>query len=409
MRKTIIVHVEGFLAQSAAHRHHPTPLERAKTPHLDHLSQTGEMAQWQVPGEARPLRGALAMLALLGYETPKCYVGSGPFVAAGLEVKLEKHDVAFLCDLVTLRSQEGWGEGKKLGPQLIMDDPCAGGITDEEARELIDAINDQLVSENIQIYLGHGHEHLMVWAGMGTKIVSRNPAEAQRQSIEPFLPTGDGSQILRELMEASRVILSHHELNQERIADGGKPANCLWMWSPGKALDLLPVSERWPVTGVVFSSDNAVLGVGSTVGLHMVRVDTVKDTMSGLLNDLAPRCLKAVGKTDFAYVHIPVDRESRGSEEAMVGLWEHLDTHLIGPLQKDFLANGQHRLVVVGTPALSTPAPPGAADAVGLSGYLLCDAQLEVNPQPGTGFYERELATRPVKDATKFFERLVRE
>ncbi|MCB1803538.1 MAG: hypothetical protein KDI82_17755, partial [Gammaproteobacteria bacterium] len=92
-----------------------------------------------------------------------------------------------------------------------------------------------------------------------------------------------------------------------------------------------------------------------------------------------------------------------------VGLWEHLDTHLIGPLQKDFLANGQHRLVVVGTPALSTPAPPGAADAVGLSGYLLCDAQLEVNPQPGTGFYERELATRPVKDATKFFERLVRE
>ncbi|MDR4486468.1 MAG: hypothetical protein R3B83_02930 [Nitrospirales bacterium] len=65
------------------------------------------------------------MLALLGYKQPKCYVGS-IVVAAGLEVKLEKHDVAFLCDLVTLRSQEGWGEGKKLGPQLIMDD-IAGG------------------------------------------------------------------------------------------------------------------------------------------------------------------------------------------------------------------------------------------------------------------------------------------
>ncbi|MDR4486467.1 MAG: hypothetical protein R3B83_02925 [Nitrospirales bacterium] len=41
--------------------------------------------------------------------------------------------------------------------------------------------------------------------------------------------------------------------------------------------------------------------------------------------------------------------------------------------------------------------------AVGLSGYLLCDAQLEVNPQPGTGFTaEQELAARPVKDAASF-------
>ena len=96
MRKTIIVHVEGFL------------MERARAPRLDQLAHSGHLGRFQTPGESRLLRGALALLSLLGYETAKCYAGSGPFAAAGLEVKLEKHDVAFLCDLVTLRSHNGW-------------------------------------------------------------------------------------------------------------------------------------------------------------------------------------------------------------------------------------------------------------------------------------------------------------
>lgn len=407
MRKTIIVHVEGFLAQSVSQGHHPTPLERAKTPHLDYLARLGEMGRLQAPGESRPLRGALTLLALLGYDTPKCYVGSGPFVAAGLEVKLEKHDVAFLCNLVTLRSQDGWGEGKKLGPQLLMDDPCAGGITDEEARELIDAINDQLVSENIQFYLGHGHEHLMVWAGINNKVVSRNPADAVDMPIEPFLPTGDGSQILRELMEASRLILSHHELNQERIAEGGKPANCLWMWSPGKSLELLPLAERWPVKGVVISPDSAVLGAGSIVGLHMVRVDPVKAGTAAPLSEAAQFGLKAAEKTDFAYVHIPVKEDGGTSEDTHVGLWEQVDTHLIGPLREAFLAKGQNRLIVVGTPTFPNPGSLGLSEETGLAGYVLCDGHQVMNPDSVNEFHEKELATRPVKDATKFFERLV--
>ena len=44
-----------------------------------------------------------------------------------------------------------------------MDDATAGLITSEEARELIDAVNEQLGSEMIQFFPGAGHRHLMVW------------------------------------------------------------------------------------------------------------------------------------------------------------------------------------------------------------------------------------------------------
>ena len=95
-------------------------------------------------------------LALLGYDPHKYYSGPGPFEAASLEVGLEKQDVAFLCHLVTLRSLDGKSENKRMGSHLLMVDDRAGGIGSEDARELIDAINDQMASEAIQFYAGKG-------------------------------------------------------------------------------------------------------------------------------------------------------------------------------------------------------------------------------------------------------------
>jgi 2,3-bisphosphoglycerate-independent phosphoglycerate mutase len=98
-----------------------------------------------------------------------------------------------------------------------MDDISGGGLQTEEARELIDAINEQLVSENIQFYLGQHARHLMVWVGGNAKIGCGNPQEAIGKPIDTYLATGEGAQILRELMEASRMILQHHPVNQERV------------------------------------------------------------------------------------------------------------------------------------------------------------------------------------------------
>jgi len=84
-------------------------------------------------------------------------------------VVVSEHDVVYRCTMVTLRadaqsgSKGGLNEIKKLGPQVVMDDPTAGLISTEEARELIEAINEQLGSEMIQFYPGLGHRHLMVW------------------------------------------------------------------------------------------------------------------------------------------------------------------------------------------------------------------------------------------------------
>jgi 2,3-bisphosphoglycerate-independent phosphoglycerate mutase len=283
-----------------------------------------------------------------------------------------------------------------------MDDPWGGEIGHEDARELIDSINDQLVSENIQFYFGRDHRHLMVWAGGGIKMVCRNPREAIGQTIDPFLPTGEGAQILRELMDASRVILSHHGVNQERIRNGLKPANCLWLWGPGKAVELPKLTDRWPVKGAVIASEGPLLGAGASIGLHTVQVDEVKEKGGGGFNAWISAVFQALEKRDFVYLHVPTGNHEGGCEE-MVQHWEQVDAQVIGPIRSAVLSEEAYRLLLI----VATAIPDGrASQKEAFAGYLLCEGDPRSKGQ-STQFHEQELAGRPARDATKIFERFV--
>ena len=406
MRKTIVIHVDGLTGHAFPELGNQTLLQSARTPHLDHLAGHGEVGRLGVPGELRRLSGEMALLALLGYDPHKWYTGHGPFEGGHLEVVLDAQDVAYLCHLVTLRGQDGWGDGKKLGPQLFMADPFGGGIETQDARELINAINEQLVSETIQFYLGNHHRHLMVWVGGSGKVVCRNPQEALGQPIDAYLPTGDGAQIVRELMEASRVILCHHPVNQERLDAGLKPANCLWLWGPGKAVELPHLKERWPVKGTVISPDGPYVGVGIAAGLQTVKIENVEEGDIAWLQSLATMTATSLETQDLVCIHVPfytwLVKDGKATPlSTLVEYLQRVDEHVIGALQQSFAKNDSHRIVVV-----CTPFPYQQDDgASAISPYLVFEGQQVNSEHPSSTFNERQVANRPLRDATKLFER----
>jgi 2,3-bisphosphoglycerate-independent phosphoglycerate mutase len=406
VRKTIVVHVDGLTGHSFPELGNQTLLQSARTPYLDHLACYGELGRLGVPRELRRFSGEMVLLALLGYDPHKWYTGPGPLEGVSLEVVLDAHDVAYLCHLVTLRGQDGWGDGKKLGPQLFMADPFGGGVETEDARELIDAINEQLVSENIQFYLGRHHRHLMVWVGGSGKVVCRNPQEALGQPIDAYLPIGDGAQIVRELMEASRLILCHHPVNQERLDAGLKPANCLWLWGPGKPVELPHLKERWPVKGTVISPDGPYVGVGTAAGLQTVKVENVGEGDIAWLQALATMTSTVLETQDLVCIHVPfyawlVKDGKATPPSTMVEYLQRVDEHMIGALQESFATNDSHRIVVV-----CTPFPHQQDDgASAISPYLVFEGQKVNSEHPPLTLNERQVANRPLRDATKLFER----
>ncbi|MDO8357524.1 MAG: 2,3-bisphosphoglycerate-independent phosphoglycerate mutase [Nitrospirota bacterium] len=407
--KYVILHADGMADHSRQELGGRTPLQVASTPHLDRLAQAGELGLLASSPEHHRRGSGLMGTAILGYDPKKYYQGPGPFEAASLGVAVGEQDVAYRCTMVTLRadvqsgSKGGLNEIKKLGPHVVMDDATAGLISTEEARELIEAINEQLGSEMIQFYPGLGHRHLMVWGNGKSRAVCTDPQLLVGRPIADALPTGEGADFLWKLMDASFQILRDHPLNEERSAAGQKPANCLWLWGEGRALFWPSLSERFKMAGVVVSQSDVHRGLGIMAGLEAVDGSRLAGAD---LRTQAAVALEELVKKDFAYVHVELpDEVLYGSDvAAKVKAIEAIDRELVGPLLEGLAKLGSHRIVAF---CDSGNVQQGQA-AEGPGFFAYCDSTVAPSVGAGRRFIEADAqaSTVPSRDATKFIVRL---
>jgi 2,3-bisphosphoglycerate-independent phosphoglycerate mutase len=407
--KHVILHADGMADHPRKELGGRTPLQAASTPYLDRLAQGGELGLLTAVLDSVRQGSGLMGTAILGYDPKKYYQGPGPLEAASLGVAVGEHDVVYRCTMVTLRadaqsgSKGGLNEIKKLGPHVVMDDATAGLISTEEARELIEAINEQLGSEMIQFYPGLGHRHLMVWVNGKSRAICTDPQLLVGRSIADALPTGDGSDILWKLMEASFQILRDHSLNNERQEAGQKPANCLWLWGQGRAIPWPSLSERLKMSGVVISQSDVHRGLGITAGLEAV--DGARLAGADLRTQAAVT-LDELKKKDFAYVHVELpDEVVYGSDvPAKVKGIEAVDRELVGPLLDGLAKLGAHRIAAFCD--LGNVHHGQATEAPGFFAYR--DSAAAVAAGAGRRFTEDDAraSTVPPRDATKFVVRL---
>ncbi|HLO25364.1 MAG TPA: phosphoglycerate mutase, partial [Geobacteraceae bacterium] len=133
-----------------------TPLQVARTPHMDFMAKRGRMGLARTVPEGFLPGSDVANLSVFGYDPRTCYTGRSPLEAASIGVELGPDDVAFRVNLVNLRPHGG---------RIFMQDYSAGHITDEEGKELLKALQEELGNEEFQFYPGVGYRHLMVWRG----------------------------------------------------------------------------------------------------------------------------------------------------------------------------------------------------------------------------------------------------
>jgi 2,3-bisphosphoglycerate-independent phosphoglycerate mutase len=407
--KYVILHADGMADHPRKELGGRTPLQAASIPHLDCLAQGGELGLLAAAPENVRQGSGLMGTAILGYDPKKYYQGPGPLEAASLGVAIGEHDVVYRCTMVTLRadahsgSKGGLNEIKKLGPHVMMDDATAGLISTEEARELIEAINEQLGSEMIQFYPGLGHRHLMVWVNGKSRAVCTDPQLLVGRPIADVLPTGDGSDILWKLMDASFQILRDHPLNDERREAGQKPANCLWLWGQGRAILWPSLLERLKMSGVVVSQSDVHRGLGIMAGLEAV--DSARLAGADLRTHAAVT-LEELKKKDFAYMHVELpDEVVYGSDvAAKVRGIEAVDRELVGPLLEGLAQLGAHRIVAFCD--WGNVQHDQAAEGPGFFAYR--DSAAVSPDETGRRFIEADARTStvPPRDATKFVVRL---
>jgi len=128
--KYVVIVGDGMADKPLAELGGKTPLQKARTPNMDKLAQEGRIGRVRTVPEGMPPGSDVANLSILGYDPGEYYSGRAPLEAASIGIELEADDVAYRCNLVTLKFN-------KEKNRAIMEDYSSGHITTEEARSLI--------------------------------------------------------------------------------------------------------------------------------------------------------------------------------------------------------------------------------------------------------------------------------
>lgn len=319
-----------------------TPLACAVTPMLDELAKQSEIGMVQTVPEGMKPGSDTANLSVLGYDPRKYYSGRSPLEALSIGVDMKPGDIALRCNLVTLSEEEEYYEERSIL------DHSAGEISTEEAKILLEALKEQLETEEYHFYAGTSYRHLLIWEnGEVQELVQ--PHDIPGQVIGSHLPA---DRQLREMMKKSYEILVNHPINQKRREGGQNPANSCWFWGAGTKPSLSSFEEKNHVRGAMVSAVDLLKGIAVGASMKVCSVEGANGGLHTNYEGKARAALEALTMEgyDFVYIHVeaPDEMGHQGSVEKKIQAIEAIDARIIRPVVEGLKRAGEDfRLLVL--------------------------------------------------------------
>jgi 2,3-bisphosphoglycerate-independent phosphoglycerate mutase len=345
--KYIVLVGDGMADYPLEELQNKTPLEVAKTPHMDYIASNGQVG-WAktIPDRMAPASD-VANLSILGYDPTKFYSGRGPLEAANMGIELKVDEVAFRCNLVTS------GDDKML-------DYSVGHISNKEAHILIKDLNRHLGTDTLRFYPGVSYRHLMVTKDLAPsllKVKCRPPHDITGLNISQNLPRGKNANFLVDLMRRAGSFLESHEINRVRVDLKENPANSIWLWGQGKRSGLPKFKDSYGLSGSVISAVDLIKGIGRIIGLEPINVPGATGYYDTDYLAKAKYGIKSLKHKDFIFIHVEAPDEAGHNADlrAKITAIERFDSQVVGQILGHFQNRTDFRILVL--PDHYTPIP----------------------------------------------------
>jgi len=395
--KYIILLGDGMSDRPHAELGGKTCLQAANTPNLDQLATLGQVGMAQTVPDGFPPGSDVANLSVMGYDPRKYYTGRSPLEAASIGVDLAPEDIAYRCNLVTLRITGGKSSAKDKGRRAIMEDFSAGHISTQEGRLLIEEIDSKLGSDRIRFYPGVSYRHLMVWKGGKDKIECTPPHDILDKDIQDYLPRGEGDDIINTLMEESIDLLLAHPVNKTRQANGKRQANSIWLWGQGRRPSMPTFKEKYGLEGAMISAVDLTKGLGICAGFEVINVPGATGWIDTNYVGKAEHALWALKTKDIVYIHVEAPDEAghTGDLKNKLKAIEDFDEFIVGNIIHGMKQFDEYRILALPDHPTPIELRTHTADPVP---FVIYDNTRERQGGPVT--YDEKIADRP--DALMF-------
>lgn len=323
--KYCILIIDGASGWALPERGGKTCLELAHTPNLDAMAQEGTLGFVRTVPPGMEPSSACACMSVLGYDPRVYYRGRSAIEARSMGIAIDDGEVVFRCNLVAIRDGKMW-------------DYSSGHISTGEAQQLIAALNESLSNDTVHFYPGVSYRHICKLIGREDTLLASctPPHDIPNKSIKEFMPKGQGSDLLRDLMARSEVVLRDHPVNVERRSCGNIPATMIWLfWGSGRIPDMPAFKQTYGLNAAMISGVDLLRGLARMVGMDVLEIPGVTD---GLDNDYAAQAagaLEALNEHDLVVLHIeaPDEAAHAGSIDGKIEAIQRVDKEVVSRLR----------------------------------------------------------------------------
>ena len=350
--KHIIILGDGMADHKVASLGEKTLLQYARPEYMNRLAREGRCGRLVTVPEGFPPGSEVANTAILGYDLNKVYEGRGPLEAASIGYEMQDDDFAIRCNIITIE------DGKIITHN-------GGNLETDDARILIDYLNEHLGNDRVKFICGIQYRHLLVIKGGNKNIVCAPPHDHPNEEWRSLLPTpshcnatlctfrsekGRGSSnaensrltpqetadLINNLILKSQELLAKHPYNLAKAAKGERQANSIWPWSGGYRPCMQTLMQQYPQikSGAVISAVDLIQGIGKYAGLRIIKVPGATGLANTNYEGKAQAAIDALKTDDFVFVHVEATDEAGhdGDIELKLKAIDYLDKRLIKPI-----------------------------------------------------------------------------
>lgn len=323
--KYCVLIIDGAAGWTLPERDGKTCLELAHVPSLDAMAQEGVVGLVRTVPQGMEPSSACACMSVLGYDPKVYYRGRSGIEARSMGIPIADDEVVFRCNLVAVRDGKMWSYS-------------SGHIDTDEAHALIAALNEKLGSDEVHFYPGVRYRHICKIKGHDDTLLANctPPHDIPDKPIAEFLPQGTGSDLLRDLMERSEVVLKEHPVNLERQARGDIPATMIWLfWGSGQILEMPPFKQVYGLGVAMTSGVDLLRGLAQMANMDVLDIPGVTDGPDNDYVAQADGALRALEKYGLVVIHIeaPDEAAHAGSIDDKVEALQIIDKEVVGRIR----------------------------------------------------------------------------
>ncbi|MCJ7764275.1 MAG: cofactor-independent phosphoglycerate mutase [Dehalococcoidales bacterium] len=323
--KYCVLIIDGAAGWALPDRDGKTCLELAHIPNLEAMAQEGVVGLVRTVPQGMEPSSACACMSVLGYDPKVYYRGRSGIEARSMGIPIADDEVVFRCNLVAVRDGKMWSYS-------------SGHIDTDEAHALIAALNEKLGSDEVHFYPGVRYRHICKIKGHDDTLLANctPPHDIPDKPIAEFLPQGIGSDLLRDLMERSEVVLKEHPVNLERQARGDIPATMIWLfWGSGQILEMPPFKQVYGLGAAMTSGVDLLRGLAQMANMDVLDIPGVTDGPDNDYVAQADGALRALEKYGLVVIHIeaPDEAAHAGSIDDKVEALQIIDKEVVGRIR----------------------------------------------------------------------------